>query len=86
MLKKHVNRRSFLKGVAAVGLGTVGAQLLAACVPAPAAPAAQAPSTTNAGKAPAATDVTLRVQAAPEGGQAVMPAKLGKKIRDGYGR
>ena len=51
MVRKHVNRRGFLKGVAAVGLGTVGAQLLAACAPVPAAPAAQAPSTTNAGKA-----------------------------------
>ncbi len=79
MLKKHVTRRGFMKGIAAASLGVAGAQLMVACAP-PAAPGAQAPSTTAASKAPAATDVTLRVQIAPEGGQSAMPTKLGKKF------
>jgi ABC-type glycerol-3-phosphate transport system substrate-binding protein len=78
-MRKTTTRRSFMKGMAVVGLGAASAQLLAACVPA-AAPAGQAPSTTDSGAAPAATDVTLRVQAAPEAGQSVMPTKLGEKF------
>jgi len=84
MLKKHVTRRTFIKGVAVAGLGAAGAQLMAACAPVPAAPG-QAPSTTNAGKAPAATDVTLRVQVPPESGQSVMPKKLGEKFQSDTG-
>jgi len=78
VLKKNVTRRNFLKGVAVASLGVASVQIMAACVPA-AAPAGDAPSTTGSTNAPAATDVVLRVQAAPEGGQAVMPAKLGEK-------
>ena len=48
MLKKHVTRRTFIKGIAVAGLGAAGAQLMAACVPAPAAPG-QAPSTNRRG-------------------------------------
>lgn len=80
MLKKHVTRRTFIKGIAVAGLGAAGAQIMAACVPAPAAPG-QAPSTTGASKAPAATDVTLRVQVPPDSGQSVMPKKLGEKFQ-----
>ena len=78
MLKKNVTRRNFLKGVAVASLGVASVQIMAACVPA-AAPAGDAPSTTGSTNAPAATDVVLRVQAAPEGGQAVMPGKMGEK-------
>src|SRR4051812_39602813 len=84
MLKKQITRRGFMKGVAVVSLGAASAQIMAACAP-PAPPAAQAPSATSASKAPAATDVTLRVQAAPEGGQAAMPTKLGKKFETDTG-
>lgn len=79
MLKKNVTRRSFLRGMTVVGLGAASMQLLAAC-PAATTPGT-APSTTNAGSAPAATDVTLRVQAAPEGGQSVMPTTLAERFQ-----
>lgn len=78
-MRKTTTRRNFMKGLAVVGLGAASAQLLAACAPA-AAPAGQAPSTTGSTAAPAATDVTLRVQAAPEGGQSVMPTQMGERF------
>ena len=77
-MRKTTTRRNFMKGLAVVGLGAASAQLMAACAPA-AAPGAQAPSTTGSTSAPAATDVTLRVQAAPEGGQSVMPTQMGER-------
>ncbi|MEZ4619979.1 MAG: extracellular solute-binding protein [Caldilineaceae bacterium] len=80
MLKKQVTRRSFMKGVAAAGLGAASVQLLAACAPT-AAPAGEAPNTTAAGAAPAATDVVLRVQVPPEGGQSVMPTIMGERYQ-----
>jgi len=80
MLKKNVTRRNFLRGMTVAGLGAASVQLLAAC-PAPTAPAGGASSTTNAGSAPAATDVTLRVQAAPEGGQSVMPTNMAERFQ-----
>lgn len=80
MLKKNVTRRNFLRGMAVAGFGAASMQLLAAC-PAPVAPAGDAASTTDAGAAPAATDVTLRVQAAPEGGQSVMPTMLAERFQ-----
>lgn len=80
MLKQNVTRRNFLRGMAVAGLGAASVQLLTAC-PAPAAPAGNAPSTTDAGAAPAATDVTLRVQAAPEGGQSVMPTMMAERFQ-----
>ncbi|MBX3015783.1 MAG: extracellular solute-binding protein [Caldilineaceae bacterium] len=80
MLKTNVTRRNFLRGMAVTGLSAASIALLAAC-PAPAAPAGSAPSTTAAGAAPAATDVTLRVQAAPEGGQSVMPGIMAERFQ-----
>ncbi|CAN5706248.1 hypothetical protein BH10CHL1_BH10CHL1_17030 [soil metagenome] len=80
MLKKHVTRRGFMKGIAVASLGVAGAQLMVACAPPAAAPAAPAAGTTAASNAPAATDVTLRVQVPPDSGQSVMPAKLAKKF------
>ena len=80
MLKQNVNRRNFLRGMAVAGLGAASVQLLAAC-PAPVAPAGGAPSTTDAGAAPAATDVTLRVQVPPEAGQSVMPTILAERYQ-----
>jgi multiple sugar transport system substrate-binding protein len=78
-MRNSLTRRNFMKGMAVVGLGAAGAQLMAACAPM-AAPAGQAPSTTDSGSAPAATDVTLRVQAAPEAGQSVMPTQMGERF------
>ena len=80
MLKQNVNRRTFLRGMAVASLGAASVQLLAAC-PAPVAPAGSAPSTTDAGAAPAATDVTLRVQVPPEAGQSVMPTILAERYQ-----
>ena len=83
MQRNQVTRRSFLKGLATIGVGAAGAQILAACAP-PAAPAAggaaQAPSTTESSAAPAATDVSIRVQVAP-GSQAAMPGVLGARYQ-----
>ena len=84
MLKKNVTRRNFLRGMAVAGLGAASIQLLAAC-PAPVAPSGDTASTTEAGAAPAATDVTLRVQAAPEGGQSVMPTLLAERFQSDTG-
>lgn len=80
MLKKNVTRRNFLRGMAVAGLGAASVQLLTAC-PAPVAPAGNAPSTTDAGSAPAATDVTLRVQVPPEAGQSVMPTMMAERFQ-----
>lgn len=83
MQRKQITRRSFLKGLATVGVGAAGAQILAACAP-PAAPAgggaAEAPSTTQSSAAPAATDVSIRVQVAP-GSQAAMPGVMGARYQ-----
>ena len=73
------SRRQLLKGVATVGLGAVGAQILTACAPPPAAPAAPgaAAPATAATSAPAASNVTLRLQApaVPLGAMAIEFAK-----------
>lgn len=84
MLKTNVTRRNFLRGMAVAGLGAASTQLLTACPP-PAAPAPSAPGTTDAGSAPAATDVILRVQVPPESGQSVMPAMLGERFQGDTG-
>ena len=64
-MQKKLNRRQLLRGAASLGLGAIGAQILAACAPPPAAaPSGQAaPAATDAKAAPAASNVTLRVQA-----------------------
>lgn len=81
-MQKKINRRQLLRGAATLGLGAVGAQILAACAPPPAAPAGQAapaaaPAATDAKAAPAATNVALRVQASvvPLGEMAIEFAK-----------
>ncbi len=77
--KQPVTRRNFLKGIAVVSMGATAAQLLAACV-APAAGGGAAPNAAGeTSNAPAATDVTLRVQVPPEGGQNVMPTKFAER-------
>ena len=81
MQRNTITRRKFLRGVAATGLGVVGMQIMAACGGgAPAASNGATPAT-GSSAAPAATDVVLRVQAAPEGGQAVMPTILGERFQ-----
>ena len=81
MQRNNLTRRKFLQGVAVTSFGVVGAQLMAACAaPAPAAPGEAAPAT-DSSAAPAATDVTLRVQVAPEGGQGVMPTIMGERYQ-----
>jgi multiple sugar transport system substrate-binding protein len=85
MQRNNITRRKFLQGVTVTGLGVIGAQLMAACAaPAPATTGDAAPATGSSG-APAATDVTLRVQAAPESGQGVMPTVLGERFQEETG-
>jgi ABC-type glycerol-3-phosphate transport system substrate-binding protein len=85
MQRNNITRRKFLQGVAVTGLGVMGAQLLAACAaPAPVPGGVAAPAT-GSSAAPAPTDVVLRVQAAPEAGQAVMPALLGQRYQEESG-
>jgi multiple sugar transport system substrate-binding protein len=85
MLRRNVTRRKFLQGVTVTGLGVLGAQIMAACA-APAAPTTgTAPGATDASAVPAATDVVLRVQVPPEGGQSVMPTILGQRYQDESG-
>ncbi len=80
MLRNNITRRKFLQGVAVTGLGALGAQIMAACAgPAPSGGGA-APAAQDSSGAPASTDVTLRVQAPPESGQAVMPTVLGERF------
>jgi multiple sugar transport system substrate-binding protein len=59
---------------------------MAACAaPAPAAPSGETSAATESSAAPAATDVSLRVQAAPEGGQGVMPTVMGERYQTDTG-
>jgi len=83
MQRNQITRRSFLKGLATVGVGAAGAQILAACAPAaaPAGGAAQASATTESSAAPAATDITIRVQTPPDVGQSAMPTKMGERYQ-----
>ena len=81
MQRNTITRRKFLQGVAVTSLSIVGMQIMAACAaPAPTTTGEAAPAT-DSSAAPAATDVTLRVQAAPESGQAVMPTILGERFQ-----
>ena len=85
MQRNNITRRKFLQGVAVTSFGVVGAQLMAACAaPAPAAPG-ETTSATDSSAAPAATDVTLRIQVPPEGGQSVMPTILGERYQEESG-
>ena len=85
MQRNNITRRKFLQGVAVTSFGVVGAQLMAACAaPAPAAPG-DTSSATDSSAAPAATDVTLRIQVPPEAGQSVMPTILGERYQEESG-
>ena len=85
MQRNTITRRKFLQGVAVSGFGVIGMQIMAACVaPAPATTGEATPATGST-TAPAATDVTLRVQNPPEAGQAVMPTILGQRFQDETG-
>ncbi|MEZ4834775.1 MAG: hypothetical protein R2873_22780 [Caldilineaceae bacterium] len=65
-------------------MGVTSVQLLAACAPAAFAPSA-APDAAGSDSAPAATDVVLRVQVPPEGGQSVMPTIMAQRYQDESG-
>lgn len=81
MQRNNITRRIFLQGMAMTSFGVVGAQLMAACAaPAPATSGSVTPAT-DSSAAPAATDVTLRVQNPPEAGLAVMPTILGERFQ-----
>lgn len=80
MQNRHVTRRRFLKGMVAIGIGAAGAQIMAACAPV-ATTGGEAGSATGSSSAPAATQVTLRVQVPPEGGQSVMPKKFAEQYQ-----
>ena len=84
MRRNQITRRKFLQGVAATGLGAVGIQLMAACA-APAPSSTGATEATGSSSSPAPTDVVLRVQAAPESGQAVMPSIMGERYQTDSG-
>ncbi|MEZ4706436.1 MAG: substrate-binding domain-containing protein [Caldilineaceae bacterium] len=78
MMRKNITRRTFLKGLAVTSLGAASAQIMTAC--APAAPAGGgAQDAAGSSSAPAATDVVLRVQVPPEGGQSVMPTMFAEQ-------
>ncbi|MEX1020086.1 MAG: extracellular solute-binding protein [Litorilinea sp.] len=80
MSRNTFTRRKFLQGIAVTGLGAVSAQVLAACA-APAAAPSDTTDATTSDAGPAATDVVLRVQAAPESGQAVMPTIMAERYQ-----
>jgi multiple sugar transport system substrate-binding protein len=82
-MTRQISRRQFIKGLSVAGFGAAGAQLLAACAPAAPAPGA-APDAADAGSAPAATDVTLRVQV-PATAEAVMPTTMAQRYQDESG-
>lgn len=78
MMRKNITRRTFLKGLAVTSLGAASVQIMTAC--APAAPAGgSAQDAAGSSSAPAATDVVLRVQVPPEGGQSVMPTQFAEQ-------
>ncbi|GIV77312.1 substrate-binding domain-containing protein [Litorilinea aerophila] len=83
MFRKPMSRRRFLHGMAATGLGALGAQVLAACA-APAPNTTEAPGATDSTSAPAAAAVTLRVQAAAGGG-AQMATEFAKRYQEDTG-
>src|SRR5690606_4986199 len=84
MLRNNITRRKFLQGVAVTGLGALGAQIMAACgTPAP-APSGEASEATDSSAAPAATDVTLRVQV-PSTGEAAMPTIMAERFQSDTG-
>jgi multiple sugar transport system substrate-binding protein len=86
MQRNTMSRRKFLQGITVSTFGIAGAQLMAACTAAaPVAPAEGTASSTEASAAPAATDVSLRVQNPPEAGLAVMPTILAERFRDETG-
>jgi multiple sugar transport system substrate-binding protein len=84
MQRNNITRRKFLQGVAVTSFGVVGAQLMAACTaPAP-APGSATPAT-DSSAAPAATDVTLRIQVAAEGSGGRVQQILGPRFQEETG-
>jgi len=86
MQRNTITRRKFLQGVAVTSFGVLGAQLMAACsAPAPAAQTgSDAAPATDSSAAPAASDVTLRIQV-PATTEAVMPTILAERFMDETG-
>jgi multiple sugar transport system substrate-binding protein len=86
MQRNKITRRKFLQGVAVTSFGVVGAQLMAACAaPAPATTtSSDAAPATESSAAPAATDVSLRVQVAPGSGGNVQQI-MGQRYQDETG-
>jgi len=84
MLRKSITRRHFLKGLAVTSLGAASAQVMAACAPTTTDTTGTAADTTGASDAPAATDVTIRVQAAAGGG-AEMATEFAQRYMDESG-
>ncbi|MFN8444004.1 MAG: substrate-binding domain-containing protein [Caldilineaceae bacterium] len=80
MKHTQITRRRFLKGAAVAGLATVGAQIMAACAPVATTGGGEAGSATGSSSAPAATQVTIRVQVPPDS-QNVMPKKFAEKYQ-----
>lgn len=79
MVNRNITRRNFMRGLAVTSLGVAGAGVMAAC--APAAPSGgEAGSATDGSSAPAATDVTLRVQVPPDG-QGTMPIQMAERFQ-----
>jgi multiple sugar transport system substrate-binding protein len=84
MQRNNITRRKFLQGVAVTSFGVMGAQLMAACAaPAPTGTGDAAPST-DSSAAPAATDVTLRIQI-PATTESVMPTIMAQRFTDETG-
>lgn len=83
MVNRNITRRNFIRGLAVTSLGVAGAGVMAAC--APAAPSGgEAGSATDGSSAPAATDVTLRVQVPPDG-QGTMPIQMAERYQSESG-
>jgi multiple sugar transport system substrate-binding protein len=70
--------------MAVTSFGALSAQVLAACA-APAPSAGTTTESTESSAAPAATDVTLRVQVPPDVGQAAMPTKFAERFQSETG-
>ena len=81
MNRNKISRRSFLKGIGAAGVGVVSLNVLAACAP----PAPAGNTGDGGGDAPAAEQITLRVQVPPEGGQSVMPTMMAERFTEETG-
>lgn len=80
MLKRDITRRNFLKGLAVTGLGAASVQIMVACAPAAPSGGEAGSAAEGSTNAPAATQVTLRIQV-PADGQAAMPKVLAERYQ-----